>query len=136
MRYNKSTRYALYAALEMTRSDSPVTVAATAARYDIPEGALAKVLQDLVRAGLAHGVRGVNGGYVLARPAAKVTVLDVLTVFDPPRALGDCVLHDGHGVRQDACDETRSCRIRRLFDEVDETARSTFASVTLETLAR
>jgi Rrf2 family protein len=131
---SKSTRYALYGALEMALAgDRLVTVGDVATRYAIPQGALAKVFQQLVRAGIAAGTRGVGGGYRLARPATEITVLDVLGVFEPPRRAGDCLLADAH---TDACMEFPSCRLRRLFDEVDELVRCTFASVTLDTLAR
>ncbi len=130
--YSKSTRYALYAALEMAQSEEPVTVAAVAAKYGIPQGALAKVLQQLVRAGIARGVRGVGGGYLLARPPSEITVLDVISVHDPVRRAGHCLLRDDGS---DSCGEQPACRIRRLFDEVLELVSCTFASVTLETLA-
>ena len=78
MTITKSTRYALYAAAEMAMAgEGLVTVAAVAKRYGIPEGALAKVFQQLVRSGLATGTRGIGGGYRLARPPAKITVLDI-----------------------------------------------------------
>lgn len=128
MNFSKSARYALYAALEMARSDGPVTVGSVATRYRIPEGALAKVLQNLVRAGIAQGVRGIGGGYLLAKSASEVSVLDVLEVFDPPRS--GCLLSSDH------CSGEIECRLRCLFDEVDEMARCTFASVTLDTLVR
>lgn len=133
MKYSKSTRYALYAAMQMAAADAdePVTVASVAERFHIPPGALAKVFRDLVRAGIAVGARGVGGGYRLARPAGDVTVLDVITIFDPPRREGHCLLDD---VGTPDCNDTPDCRLRRLFDEVDEMARCTFASVTLETL--
>ncbi|MCC6671018.1 MAG: Rrf2 family transcriptional regulator [Planctomycetes bacterium] len=133
MKYSKSTRYALYAAMDMAQSPEPVTVGAVAARYRIPEGALARVMQTLVRAGIAQGVRGSGGGYLLVRPAAEVTVLDVIQVFDPARPEGHCLLSDA---RRPDCQDTPDCRLRRLFDEVDENARSTFASVSLETLVK
>lgn len=119
MKYTKSTRYALCAAMEMATSEDPVTVAAVAEAYAIPPGALAKVFQQLVRAGLARGVRGVGGGYVLTRPPSEITVLEVIAVHDLPRpeAYGDP-------------------RLQRLFDEVTEVVSSTFASVSLETLVR
>lgn len=128
MNFSKSARYALYAALEMARADGPVTVGSVATRYRIPEGALAKVFQNLVRAGIAQGVRGIGGGYLLARPASGISVLDVLEVFDPPRS--GCLLSSDH------CAGEIDCRLRSLFDEVDEMARCTFASVTLDTLVR
>ena len=133
MNYNKSTRYALYAAIEMAGTSEPVTTASLALRYTIPAGALAKVLQMLVRAGIAHGVRGVGGGYLLARSPADITVLDVIDVFEAPRQLGACLLAERH---EPDCEHGPDCRLRGLFDEVDEQVRCTFASVTLETLAR
>ena len=51
MKYSKSTRYALYAAMQMAMASDPVTVTQVSAHYSIPRGALAKVFQDLVRAG-------------------------------------------------------------------------------------
>jgi len=112
--------------MEMARAgDSPVTVADVARRHGIPGSALAKVFQQLVRAGIAVGLRGVGGGYRLARDPAGVTVADVLSVFEP---------------RDDAPEpppgDPVEARLRDLFEEVDETARCTFASVSLETLAR
>jgi len=133
VRYSKSTRYALYAAIEMAVADGPVTVAQVSKRFRIPETALAKVMQTLVRAGIARGVRGVGGGYVLSRPPAELTTLDVIAVFDPPRREGQCLLEDGAPA---TCTEDLDCRLRRLFDEVDEQVRCTFASVTLATLVR
>jgi Rrf2 family protein len=134
MTITKSTRYALYAAAEMALAgENLVTVAAVARRYGIPEGALAKVFQQLVRAGLASGTRGIGGGYRLARSAKKITVLEVLQVFERPRAVGACLLHDGPGA---TCPQTSACSLHWLFSEVDELVRSTYESVTLETLVR
>jgi len=129
---NKSARYALYASLEMALADpGPATVAGIAGRYGIPPTALAKVLQQLVRSGIAVGSRGVGGGYRLARPATRISVLDVVSTFDPPRPPGRCTALDT-GAR---CDRHDACSVRGLFDEVDELVRNTFASVTIETLA-
>ena len=133
MTITKSTRYALYAAAEMARAgDRPTTVAAVAAQYGIPEGALAKVFQQLVRAGLAAGTRGIGGGYRLARPASAITVLEVMHVFERRRPPGGCLLHD----RPAPCPKASLCGLHWLFNEVDELVRSTYQSVTLETLVR
>jgi len=130
----KSARYALHAALEMALSpDEAVTVASVAERFGIPQTALAKVFQQLVRAGLALGTRGVGGGYRLARRAADICVLDVLSVFEPRQNPGRCLVAahvDG------PCRRLAGCGLRQLFDEADELLRCTFASVSLATLAR
>jgi len=125
---NKSTRYALHAAVDLALAgDAPVTTAQIAARYGIPENVLSKVLQQLVRSGIAQASRGVGGGYRLARPATTVTVQDVIDLFEPaPAPVSDSAA---------ARDAGAAGRLRGLFDEVDETVRATFASVTLATLA-
>lgn len=134
MTLNKSTRYALYAALEMALAgDQPVTVAGVAAQHRIPAAALAKVFQQLVRSGLAIGTRGIGGGYRLAKPRTTITVLDVISAFEFSRPEGQCLLAERGEAR---CPKPVACGLRLLFDEVDQSVRSTFASVTLDTLAR
>lgn len=133
MTLSKFSRYALYAAVEMARAgDEPVTVAQVAEPHGIPPTALAKVFQQLVRAGLAVGTRGIGGGYRLSRPRSEITVLDVVSVFDPLRTPGDDLLHD----RTNASASPNAVALKRLFDEVDEGIRATLASVTLDTLVR
>ena len=133
MNFRKGTRYALYAAMEMARSadGGQVTASQVAARYSIPSTVMAKIFQQLVRAGLATGTRGVRGGYTLTRPASAVTVLDVIEVFEPQRSPEHCLIADRD---EPECSNPDLCRLRRLFDEVDEMARCTYASVTLDTL--
>jgi Rrf2 family protein len=134
MNFSKSIRYALYAAMEMAlRENQPVTVGEVAERYEIPEGALAKVFQQLVRSGIAIGIRGIGGGYRLARAPGRVTVQEIVGAFEAPRPEGLCLLADG--VRK-SCPKFPDCRLSRLFAEVDDLVRGTFESVSLETLAR
>ena len=134
MNLNKSTRYALYAAMELTSVDDSrtVTVAGVAVRYGVPEGALAKVFQQMVRAGIVVGTRGVGGGYRLARHPSEITVLDVIRCFEPTRAPGRCLLSDA----TTDCGSYPTCRLGRLFDEVDQMVQSTYASISLETLVK
>jgi len=132
---NKSTRYALYAAMELASRDAaeePVTVASVAERFAIPAAVLAKVFQQLVRVGIAVGTRGAHGGYRLARPASRVTMAEVIEAFEPVRSRSECLLHDEPG--RPCVIAAEVCRLRKMLDEVDEMARSTFASITLETL--
>lgn len=123
MSVGKSARYALYAVMGLAQAGpgGQVTSAEIAERYGIPTAVMAKVFQQLVRRGLAVGMRGPRGGYRLAREASSITVLDVLDAFEPHRMPGSPG-HDADG------------RLRRVFDEVDELVRCTFASIALDTL--
>lgn len=135
MNLNKSTRYALHASLEMAiAADQPVTVNQIAVRYDIPDNVVAKVLQQLARAGIARGARGVGGGYRLTRTASEVSVQDIIDIFEPTPPADTCMLRD---VPHEACpgEGEPRCRLMDLFQEVDETVRATFSSVSLATLA-
>ncbi len=58
-------------------------------------------------------------------------MLDVIQAFEPPREPGVCLLHEKDGV---PCAHPHECRLKSIFDEVDELVRCTFASITLETL--
>jgi len=127
MRLSRSTHYALAATLEMAaRDDEPVSVSRVAERNGIPETALAKVVQQLVRAGIAEGTRGVGGGYRLTRKPREISVLDVIRVFEPAESRTPRELREGFAF----------ARLGPLFAEVDEMVQSTFESITLETLAR
>ncbi len=129
MALNKTTYCALCAALQMARSPhGRVTAGEVARLYGWPEAAVAKVFQQLVRARLANGARGVGGGHSLARPASRITVLDVIAALEPGRAARTGIASPGPS--RGAPDRP----LRRLLGEVDELVRCTFESVTLETL--
>lgn len=144
MRLNKATHYGLYAALEMARLENQevVTVAEVASRYELPEGVLAKVFQQLARADIAVGTRGVGGGYRLVRSPADLTVLDVIEALETgdrivvsrPESAGDETF--GATGANTARLPSPARGLERLFREVDDLARATFASTSLETLAR
>ena len=83
---------------------------------------------------MASASRGVGGGYKLARAATEVTVQDLIDLFEPAQPLETCMLRDSPGAPCFGEGEP-PCRLRALFEEVDETVRATLASVTLATLA-
>lgn len=58
-----------------------------ARRQGLPARYLEPILRDLSRHRLLHGQRGVAGGYVLARPADRITVADIARAVDGPLAL-------------------------------------------------
>ncbi len=70
--------------------------------FSVSEHHLAKVLQRLSRAGLVRSIRGPKGGFVLARGADEITLLDVYRAIDGPIPGGECLL--GSNVcRGEAC---------------------------------
>ena len=56
----------------------------------IPVEYVAKLFTRLSKAGLVVATEGVRGGFRLARPAARISVLDVVNAIDGEKALFDC----------------------------------------------
>ncbi len=96
MIHTDSGKYAIRALVYLAgRSDEelPVSAAAVAESEDIPPYYLAKVMQDLARAGLLRSVRGRGGGFTLKRPADKIGVLEILGTVENVTALGPALQH-------------------------------------------
>jgi Rrf2 family protein len=87
MRMTRASEYAIHAMVAMAsqgENGRPTASHLTAQARGIPERFLLKVLKPLVSAGILHSVKGPNGGYRLARPANKVTLLEVIEAVDGP----------------------------------------------------
>jgi Rrf2 family protein len=77
------SRYAVLAMAELARSgDRPVPIAQVAERREMPVQFLEQLFATLRRDGLLQSQRGVKGGYTLARPPEKITVLEVVQALD------------------------------------------------------
>lgn len=122
--------YALRAAVYLAQHiDNPQTTALIAEGTKVPQGYLSKVLQQMVRAELIGSQRGLHGGFVLARPAAEISVLDVLKAVDAaPQRIHKCPLGiPGH---------LRLCQVHKLIDESTAIIEKAFAAADLESLSR
>ena len=91
---SQTTEYALRAMIQLA-SLAPGTAQnseAIAARTKVPRGYLSKVLRDLVVAELVLSRRGPNGGFSIARPVSKISILDVINAVDPIARIKQCPL--------------------------------------------
>ncbi len=83
MRLPGRTDYALRAVLELAASpDGPVTTEELSHRQDIPHSYLGAILAELRKADIVHARRGAEGGWTLARPAADISLADVIRAVD------------------------------------------------------
>ena len=94
MQITRQADYALRAMLFLARLQPNQRAAtnAIAETQKIPPSFLAKIISQLSIAGLIHTSRGARGGVELARPAAEISVLEVVEAIDGPIALNECVL--------------------------------------------
>lgn len=87
MRLSARVDYAVRAAAELAAAGTgPMTADQLAAAQQIPAKFLEGILTQLRRSGLVESQRGPAGGYRLARPAAEITMADVIRAVDGPLA--------------------------------------------------
>ena len=124
MRLQKNTSLALFSVLEFTRDPTRhIPAAEIAARHDASPHHLAKVLAELAREGIVESVRGVGGGYRFAGNARRLTLLDVIRLFE------DIEPQPAHAA---ATPIERA--LATVLSEIDENAKATFGSITLATM--
>jgi len=131
MKLQKKSLFALYAVLELARhKDRHLSTAEIAEKYEISPHHLAKVMMPLVRAGIVRSVRGVGGGYQFAGNERRITLLEVLELFEPIGA-------DQDGPDLDPARETDVGRaLQDVRGEIDALTHATLQSITLSTLLR
>jgi Rrf2 family protein len=88
MRISAKVDYAVRAMCELAAhdADAPLKAEQLAAAQDIPLSFLNNILVDLRRAGIVRSQRGQVGGHRLARPAAEVTIADIIRAVEGPLA--------------------------------------------------
>jgi Rrf2 family protein len=131
LRLSKKADYALLAMRHLAAHSDREAVSARelAESYDIPGELLAKVLQKLVRAHLLDSHQGIRGGYGLARPAATMTVADVIQAVDGPLTVTACSEVDH------SCDQYSKCNIRDPLWRIKDRIVSALAATSVAELA-
>lgn len=107
--------------------DHPVTKAEIAEGEIISAGYLQQLMGTLTNAGLVKSYRGKTGGFSLARPAAEVTVQQVLLASEGPFDLAPCL--------EIQCPRADVCAAHLLWLQAAALVNDLFASTTIADLA-
>lgn len=130
MKLQKGTSLALYSVLEFAANPGrQLSAAEIAEKYGASAHHLAKVLRDLGRAGLVESARGVGGGYRFSGNARRLTLMDVIELFE------DISVRTGESDEFDASSDVGRA-LGAVMAEIDEIARATFSSITLDTMLK
>lgn len=123
--FSQTAEYALRAAVWLAQAgDQPLTTAVIAERTRIPKDYLAKILKLMGDAKLVRCMRGINGGCILARPAAEISLLDVINAVDPIHRIEHCPL----GLTEH---RVNLCPLHRRLDESLATVQHALAESSL-----
>jgi cysteine desulfurase len=120
-----TSEYALriMAFLAQQPADALVPAIAMNGKVKVPANYRGKILNQLTRAGLLASTRGRTGGFRLARPAARIRLIEVVAPFEPVTGARTCVLGRAR------CQESQPCgahdRWRLLSQAREEFLRGT-----------
>jgi len=129
MRVSRSTGYALLAVgyIAKNQGDGVVLSQNISKQYDIPLEYLLKILQQLVRANVLRSKRGPRGGFSLAKPTNRITMLEIIEAVDGPLT-GELSLSEQAGR------DKYGQRAEQVYNKAIATAKGVFEKTKLSNL--
>ena len=123
--FSQTVEYALRAVVHLaSEAPGPCTTEEIAKATRVPQAYLAKVLQNLVQAGVVRSQRGIGGGIALVNTPEELTILEVVNAVDPIGRIKVCPLGlAAHGVRL--------CPLHKRLDNALAQVEEAFRSTTL-----
>lgn len=131
MRLTTKGRFAVTAMIDLglNGGERPVTLSAISERQSISLSYLEQLFAKLRRHGIVESVRGPGGGYCLARPAADISVADVIIAVDEALDATQC------GGREN-CKSDHRCMTHDLWSTLNRKMLDYLASVSLGELVQ
>ena len=134
MKVSKKTEYGLRAMVAiamMAGVDHPVPLPSVAETEEIPEQFLDQIVSKLRKAGFVQSVRGVNGGYMLSRPANEITVGSLVRLLEGTLAPMGCVSPEFPDPGE-FCVRYQKCHTRNVWLRVMDVLTIALDSITLD----
>lgn len=113
MLVTRKTDYAVRCVLYLAReNDMIANVTEVSRNIHIPKTFLAKIFQKLAKAGLVESIRGMNGGFRLAKKPSDISLLDVMTAIQGPVGINVCA------VNSKRCNKSSTCSVHPVWVEL------------------
>jgi Rrf2 family protein len=128
---SQKAKYALRALVALCKAppEGSLMISEISKAQAIPKKFLEQILLELKRAGLVASRRGRLGGYVLLKPADRITFGEVLRLIDGPIAPLPCLSKIAYRRCAD-CQDEASCEIRHVFSHVVKAEREVLDRIT------
>ena len=132
MKLTRGGEYGIRGVLYLARQDEVKVsmLSAVAKAQGAPPRFLAKIFQALAKAGIVKSHRGAKGGFSLAKPAAEITIKDVIEAVEGPIHLNVCLIGEGE------CDQDKVCAVHPIWKEAQEKMMSVLARGNFADLAK
>jgi Rrf2 family protein len=129
---SKKTRYAMVSLVRLARDygQGAIPVRRVAEEEKIPLRFLEGILWELKGLGIVGSTRGITGGYYLLKHPAKVSLAEIITIFEGSLGMLACVCANNYKPCE-FCKEETACKIRQTFKSVYESSTAILKSTTL-----
>ena len=132
MKLSTKGRYGLRALIDLAlySDNEAVSISSIAGRQNISDSYLEQLVRKLKKAGLVKSLRGAGGGYMLAKPAAEISVGDVLRALE-----GDLDAVTCPGTQESSgCQSSDLCVTRYVWQRINDSITQAVDSIMLEQL--
>lgn len=123
-------KYGLRAVLDIAGQKEPASVSSIAARQNISEAYLEKLLSLLKKAGIVNGLRGAQGGYILAKKTEEISVGEVLRALEGSLNPIGCALID----ENISCEGEEGCKTKYVWKRISDSINAAVDGLMLSDL--
>ena len=130
MKLTTKTRYSLRILIQLASNYNKVPVKGKdiSSKQNISEPYLEQIMITIKSAGFVRTVRGCNGGYVLNRSPEKISVLDIIEVFEGKIEFADCLEKSSNCILFSRCPTTN------IWKHLSDTLKNEAKEITLQTI--
>src|SRR5215213_5200214 len=134
LKIKRQTDYAVRVILALAKREEGARLSSSEIRQKmlIPQALMPRIAAQLARADLLNTFPGREGGLMLSRPAAQITLRDVVEAFEGPILLSECLRYKG----EDDCPFQSNCPVSPKWGRVQVAMLREMAAITFESLAQ
>ncbi|MFH1845935.1 MAG: Rrf2 family transcriptional regulator [Candidatus Omnitrophota bacterium] len=136
MRVTTKASYGVRALINLAviyRQKQPLSIKSISQKEEISGVYLEQIFNRLKNNGLVKSVRGIRGGYMLAKAPADISIYDVIIALDENISPGRCSRPKG---KQKPCARSsEGCVSKQIWDEVGRKIKETLADISLKDMA-
>lgn len=129
MKITKSADFALRLVMYLSSQKQAVTLQVLAKDLFIPYHNLAKLVQQLARAGILSTKKGKSGGICLAIPSHDISLKQVVDVIDGPVRLSNCL-----NQKVNVCEFSHTCQLKNALGQIQDKIDTLMHDVKISTL--
>lgn len=136
MKISTKGRYGVSAMYDLAlhQGQGPIALKSVAVRQGISEHYLEQLMATLRKAGYVQSIRGAQGGYILTKDPAEISVGDIIRIMEGPIAPVDCLLT---GIENNQfCARAGKCVTRDVWAKVRDSINDVLDSITLADLCQ